>query len=258
MTFANNGIKAVLFDYGNTLVEYGPMQIEAQYVALEGELSRLFGHCDSSRLKAIRDRQALAPYGNGYVENDMELITGELIEEMYQVVPEDAQIDALVETRYRAFVHAIEVSSDVPSLLIKLRNQYRLGLVSNYPCSRSIEGSLEKTGLGDFFEAVVVSGALGYAKPHAKPFETMLDHFKLYPEECLFVGDNWLADVQGAKRMGMSAIFISQYTPYEEFKPFDDDHQPDATIHHLSELETLLLPCTLRTTKAGLGCTRES
>ena len=143
MTFDKNGIKAVLFDYGNTLIEYGPRQVEAQYVALEKELSRLFGHCDSSRLKAIRDRQALAPYHNGYVENDMELITAELIEEMYQIVPEDAQIKALVETRYTTFVHAIEVSSDVPSLLIRLRDQYRLGLVSNYPCSRSIKGSLK-------------------------------------------------------------------------------------------------------------------
>jgi len=241
MTFARNGIRAVLFDYGNTLIEYGPRQVEAQYVALEKELFRLFGHCDSSRLKAIRDHQALAPYNNGYVENDMELITGELIEKMYQVVPEDAQIEALLETRYTAFVHAIEVSSDVPSLLIRLRDQYRLGLVSNYPCSRAIEGSLKKTGLREFFEVVVVSGDLGYVKPHAKPFETMLDHLKLHPEECLFVGDNWLADVQGAKRMGMPAILISQYTPYEEFKPSDGDHQPDATINHLSELEALLL-----------------
>jgi HAD superfamily hydrolase (TIGR01549 family) len=241
MTFSRNGIKAVLFDYGNTLIEYGPRQIETQYVALEQELSRLFGHCDFSRLKAIRDRQALAPYNNGYVENDMELITGELIEEMYQVVPEDAQIEALIETRYKAFVHAIEVSSDVPPLLVRLSNQYRLGLVSNYPCSRSIEDSLKKTGLRDFLEAIVVSGDVGYAKPHPKPFETMLGHLKLLPEECLFVGDNWLADVQGAKRMRMPAILISQYTPYEEFKPSDGDHQPDATVSHLSELDELLL-----------------
>ncbi|MBN1832653.1 MAG: HAD family hydrolase [Deltaproteobacteria bacterium] len=241
MTFANNGIKAVLFDYGNTLIEYGPRQVKAQYVALAKELSRLFGHCDFSRLKAIRDRQALAPFHNGYVENDMKLITGELIEEMYQVIPEEAQIWALIETRYRAFVHATEVSSDVPSLLIRLRDQYRLGLVSNYPCSRSIEDSLKKTGLRHFFEVVVVSGDLGYAKPHPKPFETMLDHLKLHPEECLFVGDNWLADIQGAKRMGMPAILISQYAPYGEFKPSDGDHQPDATISHLSELDALLL-----------------
>ena len=44
MTFAKNGIKAILFDYGNTLIEYGPKQVAAQYVALEKELSRLFGH----------------------------------------------------------------------------------------------------------------------------------------------------------------------------------------------------------------------
>ena len=87
MTFSRNGIKAVLFDYGNTLIEYGPRQVEAQYVALEKELSRLFGRCDSSRLKAVRDRQALAPFENDYVENDMERISGELIEEMFRKTP---------------------------------------------------------------------------------------------------------------------------------------------------------------------------
>jgi HAD superfamily hydrolase (TIGR01549 family) len=242
MTFARNGIKAVLFDYGNTLIEYGPRQVEAQYVALEKELCKLFGHCNSSQLKTIRDRQALTPYKNGYVENDMKSIAGELIEEMYQVVPEDAQIQGLVVTRYQSFVHAIEVARDVPLVLTKLRDQYRLGLVSNYPCRRSIEDSLRKIGLRDVFEAVVVSGDVGYVKPHAKPFETVLNRLKLQPEECVFVGDNWLADIQGAKRMGMPAILISQYTPYEEFEPFDGDHQPDATIRRLSELEELLLP----------------
>ena len=185
MTSIKDGIKAILFDYGNTLIEYGPRQVEAQYVALEMELTRRFGHCNSSHLKAIRDRQALAPFHNGDVENDMWLINAELIEEMYQVVPEDTQVEALVETRYTAFVRAIEVSSDVPSLLIRLRDQYRLGLISNYPCSRSIEGSLRKTELRDFFDAVVVSGDLGYAKPHSKPFKTMLNHLELHPKEIL-------------------------------------------------------------------------
>ena len=241
MTFPGNGIKAVLFDYGNTLVEYGPRQVKAQYVALEKELSRLFGHCNSSLLKTIRDHQTLAPFRNGYVENDMISITGELIEKMYQVIPEEAQIHSLVLTRYQSFVHAIEVTRDVPLLLTKLRDQYRLGLVSNYPCSRSIEDSLRKIGLRDVFEVVVVSGDLGYVKPHTKPFETVLNHLELQPEECVFVGDNWLADIQGAKRMGMSAVLISQYTPNDEFEPSDGDHQPDATIHHLSELDVLLL-----------------
>ncbi|MCK5529089.1 MAG: HAD family hydrolase [Kiritimatiellae bacterium] len=234
-------IKGVCFDLGNTLIEFGPHQIKHVYKALEDGLIELFGSCDTEKLKSIRDRQIIAPYSNGFKENNLTELCEELIRELYDVVPLPDQVDKLFKIRYESFVDVIEIEPDVLSLLNRLKERYRISLLSNYPCGRSIRDGLAKIGLADMFEAVVVSADVGYVKPHALPFETLLNKFGESAENCVYIGDNWLADVQGAKRAGMASIYISQHLPYEKFEPEDGDFEPDVRIEHLSELENILL-----------------
>jgi FMN phosphatase YigB (HAD superfamily) len=91
------------------------------------------------------------------------------------------------------------------------------------------------------FESITISGDVGYAKPHAKPFEVMLSQLGLSPAECVYIGDNWLADVQGSKRIGMYAILTTQYATYERFDPARGGYSPDVRIDHIKELESLFL-----------------
>ncbi|MDP6117986.1 MAG: HAD family hydrolase [Planctomycetota bacterium] len=241
MSVETEQIRAICFDFGNTLVEFGPKQVAIQYSALEQALTELFGSCDTSRLKAIRDRQIVAPFSNGFRDNDLRTISEELIRGIYDIEPEESQVETLVQVRYRSFVHAIVLPEGVLSLLNKLSERYRLGFLSNYPCGKSIRDSLQEIGLSRVFEAIVISGEEGYVKPHPKPFESLLSQLQLSAPDCAYVGDNWLADVQGAKRMGMRAILSTQYVPYERFDPEEGDHLPDDRIGHLDELEGLLL-----------------
>ena len=241
MNISFSHIKALCFDFGNTLVEYGPAQVAYQYKKLVNTLTDLFGRCDSEHLKTIRDRQMVAPFSNGYRENDLRSICEELISELYRIIPEKDQIDALMEERYNAFVDVVTLPDDVPPLLHNLSRRYRLGLLSNYPCGRSVRDSLKKIGLSDVFESIVVSGEVGFVKPHTQPFETLLNELGLSPSECVYVGDNWLADVQGAKQIGMMAILTTQYVPYGTFEPSEGDHAPDVYIDHLEKLNELLM-----------------
>lgn len=241
MTIEIRHIKALFFDFGNTLIEFGPKAFACQYEALESSLMELFGPCDKARLKEIRDGQIKAPFENGYQENDIRSITHDLIYGLYNRVPEVQHIDALIQARYKAFLSYVTLPEGVNSLLHRLRNRYRLGLISNYPCSRSIYDSLQKVGLLDLFDDVVVSGDCGYVKPHPMPFEIILSRMNVLPSECIYIGDNWLADVQGSKKAGMHAILTTQHQPYEHIQPMPDDHVPDARISHLNELDGLLL-----------------
>ena len=45
MSMAIENIKALCFDFGNTLVEFGPKQVIYQYAALERVLTEMFGFC---------------------------------------------------------------------------------------------------------------------------------------------------------------------------------------------------------------------
>ncbi|MBI5777938.1 MAG: HAD family hydrolase [Planctomycetes bacterium] len=234
-------IKAIVFDLGNTLVEFGPRQIKSFNDAREQALIRMFGSCDLERMAAIRDRQFAAPYQNGFKENDLRSIAIELIRELYNTTASEEQITTLTDARYNTFLQVVELPGNVRPLLDDLFQYYRLGLVSNYPCGRCIRDSLTKIGLTDRFETIVVSGEVGYVKPHPLPFATMLKRLNLAAKQCIYVGDTWLDDIQGAKRIGMQAIQTRQYEPYRIVPPSEGDYQPDAVIGHIDELRRLLI-----------------
>ncbi|HOA72013.1 MAG TPA: HAD family hydrolase [Phycisphaerae bacterium] len=233
-------VQAILFDYGNTLIRFSRPEIEACDAALSAELERLFGSVDRPRLKQIRDADRLAPYQNGLRERDLEEMATQLVEGLYGRRPTVDQIACLLRARYEAVVAAITAPPYLHDVLGALSGTYRLGIVSNYPDAPAIRASLQRLGLAEFFQAVVISADVGRVKPHPLPFQTCLDSLGVAPQQALFVGDNWLADVQGAKRMGMQAVRTVQYEAPERFDPQPGDAQPDAVISHLSEILPLL------------------
>ena len=233
--------KVICFDLGNTLIEFGPRQIAKQYKGLTSKLTEMFGSCDTAKLKAIRDRQIVAPYHDGYRENDVEECCRELIEGIYSVTATEIQVRELAEERYKIFVEIIELSDVIFPLLTDLAKSYRLALLSNFPCSRSIRDGVEKLGMTQFFDAIVVSGEIGWVKPDPRPYQVLLDQLKNEPDECVYVGDNWLADVQGSMGMGMKSILTTEHLPYEKFERKPGDLEPDKTIGRISELRALLL-----------------
>ena len=86
----------------------------------------------------------------------------------------------------------------------------------------------------------MISGEVGWVKPDRRPFDAMLAGVGQPPEACIFVGDNWLADIQGAKRCGLRTVWIRQYAPYESIVPQPGDIAPDAEIAALDELGAVL------------------
>ncbi|MCX5757886.1 MAG: HAD family hydrolase [Candidatus Hydrogenedentes bacterium] len=237
-------IQAIVFDYGNTLVEFRHRQIGACDMAIADVLERLFGPLDREALRAVRDRDRMAPYAGDppeYRENDLRTITPNMVRALYGREASEAEIAEIIRVRLETFVEVTEATFEVIGLLERLHARRRLGVLSNYPDGDAIRRSLRKTGLARHLDAVVVSGDVGFAKPHPLPFATILRELDLSPEQVLFVGDNWLADVQGAKRAGMPVVHTVQWTPYEVFDRNPADLEPDAVIGNLEELETLLV-----------------
>ncbi len=243
-------IRGVLFDYGNTLIGFGAPQIAVCDGTLAEELTRQYGPHDPDALTAQRDRDRVALYQGDppeFRENEIPVITANLVRVLYGLDPTPEAVAALVKARFEAFVGVCEAAPTVKPFLDRLHGKYRLGLVSNYPDGEAIRESLRKVGLFDCFDSIVVSGDVGRAKPHPLPFQTALRELALDPKEALFVGDNWLADIQGAKRMGMWAAYTTEWTPYdrEHFNPKPDDMAADLTFGNLAELERILLNGTV-------------
>ncbi|MGA0333624.1 MAG: HAD family hydrolase [Kiritimatiellia bacterium] len=234
-------LSTVLFDYGNTLIAFGPDQQRAQAAAMTRVLHSAGLEVDEVKLTEIRKAQIMRPYHSGGKENVFREVCREIVE-LCTPDPDETLTRQLMRARQQAFLESVTVAPAVKELLERLKQRYRLGFLSNYPCTQSIVSSLQHLGLYDYFDAVVVSADVGFAKPHPRAYQQLIDQMSIHdPSTAVYVGDNWLADVQGAKRAGMRAIWLREHIPYEVFEPEDGDHPPDAEIRSLAELENILL-----------------
>jgi HAD superfamily hydrolase (TIGR01662 family) len=140
-----------------------------------------------------------------------------------------------------------ELFPDVLPTLQWLREAgYRLGAVTNrgYSGPRFHE-EMEDLGLADLFETTAISCDFGYMKPHPRIFQYALEQMGAEAAEAVMVGDSLRADVEGAKTLGMTAIWRRPVTgePLEatEDEPEPGPIAPDYTIDDIGELTTLPL-----------------
>ncbi len=240
MALKTEQLRAVLFDYGNTLIEFTEPQIGRCDRALREALEHHFGAADHDRLVEIRNRDRRAPYSGAFHENSILEITRNLVRELFGQDPEPHVLEALLEVRFTSFVESIDAEPHVGPLLARLGERYRLGLISNYPDGEAVRASLQRVGLTEQFDAIVISGDVGRVKPHPLPFQRTLEQLDVEPRQAVYVGDNWLGDIQGAKRLGMQAVLTRQWDTPEKFDREDDHHEPDLVIDHLDALLDVL------------------
>ena len=87
--------------------------------------------------------------------------------------------------------------------------------------------------LSSLIEFVVASAAVGMEKPDKRIFEIALSMAGVGADRAVHVGDDYTADVIGAKYAGLEAIFLDRDGRHPE-----NGHIP--TIHSLSELLEIL------------------
>ena len=97
-----------------------------------------------------------------------------------------------------------------------------------------LKANIARNGLN--FDAVLCSESLGCYKPHESTFLAVCDALSVAPSTVTYVGDGPLTDVQGARHVGMYAIWIDR--GIHEWPP--DVPPPEHTIASLSELVAVL------------------
>lgn len=91
---------------------------------------------------------------------------------------------------------------------------------------------LKTLGIEGSFDAIVISGELGIAKPHAYPFEVALTRLALGPARVWHVGDNLATDVAGAKAAFLRAVWINRHGRLRG----PSDPEPDLEVQSLRNL----------------------
>ncbi|HEY9699703.1 MAG TPA: HAD family hydrolase [Trichocoleus sp.] len=99
------------------------------------------------------------------------------------------------------------VYSDVFPALNYWRNQgIELGVLSNF--DSRLYPVLSALGLTDYFTSVTISTEVGAAKPNSRIFTAALAKHNCPPEFTWHIGDSRREDYEGAKAIGMKAIWL--------------------------------------------------
>jgi len=99
------------------------------------------------------------------------------------------------------------IPPEVPETLECLKlSGYPLGVLSNR--TDPYHEYLNEVGLGDYFDFSLAAGEVDLWKPDPRVFQHALDKFGSAPEETLYIGDNYYADVVGAREAGLVPVLL--------------------------------------------------
>jgi putative hydrolase of the HAD superfamily len=207
-------IKAVFFDFFNTLVYFDPprekhyadtaaefgVRITPEAVAAALPEADAWWRSENSR-STIKDREQEAKF-DAYRGYGLRILR----DAENTVNPEQA-----LQMLAKAFSVGFKFKNFVDSLpalqSLKSKN-LRMGIVSNI--GEQIDSYLDKSGFTDYFAYKITSFEAGYDKPQPQIFQLALQRAGVTAEEALFVGDQYDLDVLGARSAGIRPILIDR------------------------------------------------
>lgn len=143
---------------------------------------------------------------------------------------------------YREHQPALQPFPEMPKLLHGLRESARLGLVSDGYLDVQ-RRKLAALGIERYFDAIVFSDEWGRTawKPSTQPFEAVLRRMDAAAGAAVYVADNPTKDFLGARRAGMSTIWLHRPGGgYAHLCPPTLEHAPDLTVTTPAELAEVL------------------
>ena len=271
--FDPSTIAAVTFDFGNTLVPVGREGLRTVVEVTGRAVVERLGPFDVDEFLAIwaaeRHRQ--------FREDVPQFRETDLAERLVRVLarlrgmappPEDERWDQVEAARHstpdeidwaldvysRAFLAALPPHPAAGRLLEQLAEDRSVAILSNWPLAETIDRYVEDAGWAPYLRAIVVSQRVGVIKPHPSIFDETRRQLGDVPAGAiLHVGDDWAADVVGARRAGWRVAYVRN-RPSDSPLPSserDDTVVPDLEIDDIGELAALLAAAPAPITGAG-------
>ncbi|MGL4464565.1 MAG: HAD family hydrolase [Planctomycetia bacterium] len=237
----DDGVAAVLFDAGFTLVE--PVR-RIDDVYLE-EAEAVGAVVDAPRFRARFAetflKRSTPDRGTPAASSVDPLATDEVRERgwWHHFTATLADDHPSLRERHREWLERLVARLDAPTawrplpdaerLLRRLRDHgVKTAVVTNW--HSAIHGILEGLGLAPLLETVVASVDAGYKKPHRAIFAEALRRLGATAPETVHVGDSWDEDVVGARGAGLRPIYVAR-------RPNVSSPDPSVPmIHGLGEL----------------------
>ena len=243
-----NHIRAIGFDLFNTLITADPKtlgeaigrlirSLEESGIELENEPFKK-DHFKAALKFVERARQ------DGKETHNRFWISAALQAQGYDVPPDDPRVAAAVDAYFSAFFQHCYLIPGTKEMLGTLKNFYRVGLLTNFTHAPAARGIIERVGLSNFFDVVLISGELGFRKPHPLVFRKLVEHLEAEKNQILYVGDDPEPDIAGAQRAGLQPVWTTYVRdnnlPFVPGVASRDVEDPDIKVPRISTWKDLL------------------
>jgi putative hydrolase of the HAD superfamily len=240
-------IKAVIFDMGGTIETFG-FTHELRMNAMHDLVQMLkkggieLGMSNEDLLQTIENGikryhdfclMSLIEYSPERVWNDFVFKGLNVDREKVNLIAEELAM--FVENRF----YERNMRGEVPEVLKEIRKMgLKIGLISNVNSRGQVPENLEKYGIKDFFNPIVLSSEYGIRKPDPSIFHYAARLMNVPTSACIYVGDRISRDIIGSKKAGYKLSIQIEH----DFKHGESDEgaNPDAVICNMKELLPLL------------------
>ena len=192
-------IKAIVFDYGNVLIDWNPRNVYRRFFPDNPEgMEQFLQEIKFMEWNAHQDRGR--PFAEGVA----------ILSEQF---PHYAQ---LIQVYHENWSDSIgEIYTGTIEILKKLQQAgYPLYGFSNWS-AETFPLVRAKHDFFDIFDDMVISGEVGFAKPEPEIYQILLDKIGRPAQECLFIDDS-LPNIQQANKIGFATIHFQSPPQLEE------------------------------------------
>lgn len=207
----------ILFDLGQTLVQYYD----------RSEIPIVLEECINSVQDFLRSKGLLAVSNNDLWQR-VQRENGEAVDSLVRPLEDRlARIfglagkpssDELIQNACQHFMKPIfrrgQLYEDALPTLTRLKaNKYATALISNTPWGSPANlwrEEIKRLGIAEYLDVIVFCRDVGWRKPAPHIFTYALHQLHVPAEQCLFVGDNPIWDVEGPRAVGIKAVLIDR------------------------------------------------
>lgn len=204
----NGMIRAIVFDFGQTLVDSADGFRTAEKELQQKAHAALAGVPWEGFLDVYREIRSRFHARSDFSRRG---IVGELFRH-YGRAPELAVLEQWGTDYWKRIKAMTRVFPETEAVLEELLAKgFRLALITN--AQGQAEEGKHRLGnypeLERFFEVIIVAGEGGIpAKPDPLPFRLCLEKLGIVPGESVYVGDDWRIDVCGSEAAGMHPVWL--------------------------------------------------
>jgi len=244
-------VRAVLFDLGQTLLEYPGNTHEFWSGYLKERLAEVRATLSDMGAQVEGTADAFADRAVGIVWPERKInMSGRswhfgdrmraLLAAYGREECTDEECEALTNAFYKPIGEATRRYPETLEVLEALNERgIRMAIISNAPGDvpgRLLRADMRRWEIEQFFDAFVISGDVPWRKPNPAFMEAAAEALGVQPQDCLVVGDSLKADVAGAKAAGMMSVWVNR----ERVTAPECKSRPDFAIFELGQLADIL------------------